>query len=288
MASLRTYLVLGRVSNLPTVWTNVLAGTVLSMSVPGMSNGELFALLVAMSLFYLGGMYLNDAFDAEIDAAERSNRPIPTGRISVGQVWVMGWLMLIVGSVLGFWLGWKAGLAGLGLAGSVVLYDWLHKKTVLSPMIMGACRFLTYVMAAYAAGDLPAAVLIGAIGLFAHVVGLTYAAKQEAYDQIGAWWPLAVLAVPVLIGAWLTHHPLFVNVTAWALLAAYAAWMLWALRYLFRRKPGDVPRAVVSLIAGIALFDAVMIASVGATILAGLAVLGFLLTLALQRFVPGT
>lgn len=288
MASLRTYLVLGRVSNLPTVWTNVLAGTVLSMSVPGMSNGELFALMLAMSLFYLGGMYLNDAFDAEIDAAERSNRPIPTGKIAVGQVWSLGWLMLIAGSSLGFWLGWKAGLAGLGLAGSVVLYDWLHKKTALSPVFMGACRFLTYMMAALAAGDLPTAVLIGGVGLFAHVVGLTYAAKQEAYDRIGAWWPLAVLAVPVLIGAWLSYHPLFVNVTAWGLLALYVAWTLWALRYLFRRGPGDVPRAVVSLIAGIALFDAVMIASVGATILAGFAVIGFLLTLALQKVVPGT
>ena len=94
MASMRTYLVLGRVSNLPTVWTNVLAGTVLSMAVPGLSNGQLLTLLVAMSLFYLGGMYLNDAFDAEIDAAERSDRPIPTGKIGEGQVWALGFAML--------------------------------------------------------------------------------------------------------------------------------------------------------------------------------------------------
>ena len=72
-------------------------------------------------------MYLNDAFDAEIDAAERSNRPIPTGKISVGKVWSMGWLMLLAGSCIGFFLGWKAGLAGLGLAGSVVLYDCCTK-----------------------------------------------------------------------------------------------------------------------------------------------------------------
>ena len=279
---------LGRVSNLPTVWTNVLAGTVLSMSVPGLSNGQLASLMVAMSLFYLGGMYLNDAFDAEIDAAERSDRPIPTGKIGLGQVWVLGFAMLALGAVMAFSLNTKAGLAGLALAASVILYDWLHKKTVLSPVIMGACRFFTYVTAAYAAGDLPTAVLIGAVGLFAHVVGLTYAAKQEAYDRIGNAWPLAVLAVPVVIGAWLSYNPHFVNVVAWALLAIYVLWTLWALRYLFRRQPGDVPRAVVSLIAGIALFDAVMIASVGATILAAFAVVGFLLTLLLQRVVPGT
>jgi 4-hydroxybenzoate polyprenyltransferase len=66
------------------------------------------------------------------------------------------------------------------------------------------------------------------------------------------------------------------------------AWILFALRYLKRRAPGDIPRAVVSLIAGISLLDAVLIAGAGAPTYAALATLGFLLTLALQRLVPGT
>ena len=61
-----TLLRLGRVSNLPTVWTNVLAGTALA---GGDWNGRRSALvLLAMSLFYVGGMYLNDYFDRAIDA----------------------------------------------------------------------------------------------------------------------------------------------------------------------------------------------------------------------------
>ncbi len=60
------------------------------------------------------------------------------------------------------------------------------------------------------------------------------------------------------------------------------------MRLLFRRLKGDVPWAVVTLIAGISLYDALMIASTGATGLAGLAVLGFALTLFLQRVAPGT
>ena len=69
---------LGRVSNLPTVWTNTLAGIVLA-------GGRIercphrCPLLVALSLFYIAGMYLNDAFDAGIDARERPERPIPVG-----------------------------------------------------------------------------------------------------------------------------------------------------------------------------------------------------------------
>lgn len=65
---------LGRVSNLPTVWSNVLAGAALA-GAAGVSPPALVALMIAISLFYVGGMWLNDAFDAEIDARERPERP---------------------------------------------------------------------------------------------------------------------------------------------------------------------------------------------------------------------
>src|SRR5262245_4430850 len=86
------YLQLGRVSNLPTVWTNVLAGTLLT-GVP-VDAGVLGVLLVSLSLFYVGGMYLNDAFDRHIDARERPERPIPSGRASVQEVFGIGFGML--------------------------------------------------------------------------------------------------------------------------------------------------------------------------------------------------
>jgi len=67
-----------------------------------------------------------------------------------------------------------------------------------------------------------------------------------------------------------------------------AAWILYALRLLQRRAKGDVPRAVVSLIAGISLLDAVMLAGASAWMLGVMAVAAFGLTLALQRVVAGT
>ena len=42
-----------------------------------------FALLAAAScLLYLSGMVLNDVFDADADARERPERPIPSGRVA--------------------------------------------------------------------------------------------------------------------------------------------------------------------------------------------------------------
>ena len=80
MASLRTLLVLGRVSNLPTVWTNCLAGWLLG----GGGDWTRFAWLCAgATLVYVGGMFLNDAFDAEFDAQGRLVAG-PAAKVSAG------------------------------------------------------------------------------------------------------------------------------------------------------------------------------------------------------------
>jgi 4-hydroxybenzoate polyprenyltransferase len=76
-------LVLGRVSNLPTVWSNCLAGWVLQ----GRGSAWRFTVLCfGATCLYIGGMYLNDAFDVEFDRRFRRDRPIPSGAISLEAV----------------------------------------------------------------------------------------------------------------------------------------------------------------------------------------------------------
>jgi 4-hydroxybenzoate polyprenyltransferase len=274
---------LGRVSNLPTVWTNALAGAVLAVGgSPNMGRTVLAA--VVLTLFYESGMWLNDAFDAAIDARERPSRPIPNGEIDRAAVFAAGGLMLVGGVALSFCIGTAAGFFGIALAATVLLYDWLHKRSVLSPVLMGMTRFLSYLLAAVAVGSITGMVVIGAAGLFAHVVGVTYAAKQEANNRIDQAWPLAVLAVPLTIALWAgAGHA--VGLLAAVLLAIVAAM---AMRRLFRRARGDVPAAVVTLIAGISLYDAALIGGMGLPVLGLLAVGAFLLTLFLQRVASGT
>lgn len=289
MTGWRTALRLGRVSNLPTVWTNALAAAVLAAAAGGGAAPSGFAAealiaMLALSLFYVGGMWLNDAFDADVDARERPGRPIPSGAVPRRTVSVGGGLFLLGGVLLTGALGGAAFAAGLALAAAIVLYDWLHKRTVLAPLIMGLTRFLCYSVAACAVARFAGDAVLGAIGLGAWVVGLTYAARQEAYDRLERAWPLGVLAVP-LAGAGAAAAGSWLASVLWL---ALAAWTAYALHLLFRRAPGDVPRAVVALIAGIALYDATLIASAGAPWLALLAVGGFGATLLLQRLVPGT
>lgn len=83
MPLLVTLLTLGRVANLPTVWSNCLAGWWLG----GHENlGHLPLLFIGATLLYMGGAFLNDAFDAEYDRQHRRARPIPSGVISLKEV----------------------------------------------------------------------------------------------------------------------------------------------------------------------------------------------------------
>ncbi len=238
-----------------------------------------------MTLFYVGGMYLNDAFDRSIDERERPGRPIPSGEIAARAVFGAGFGMLALGAAVMAMHGLLAGLAGLALALTVVFYDMHHKGNAFSPILMGVCRALVYVGAGViAAGTVPVAVLVGAGALLAHVVGLTYAAKQESLDRIERLWPLGVLALPLVIA--LPAVPSDgAAVAAWVALAAAN---LVAVEQLRRRaSPGAVPRAVSGLIAAICLVDAVLVAAVSPLVVP-FCWLGYVTTRALQRFVPGT
>jgi hypothetical protein len=282
--SLTTLLRLGRVSNLPTVWTNVLAGAVLSGG--DWRSWHLGLILVAMSLFYAGGMYLNDYFDRAIDARERPERPIPSGAISARTVAAIGFGLLGGGFIVIAAMGTTATAMVALLAAAIVAYDLHHKGNPFGPVVMGACRALVYgATAAALAGSVPTFVAVSAVAIAAYVAGLTYAARQESLDKIGNLWPLALLAAPmaVAIGA-LRQGPdaiaIYLLLTAWT---AASVCLLAG-----RSRAGSVSRAVGWLIAGISLCDAAVLASVNAIMPALAAVAGFLVTLVSQKYIAGT
>jgi len=278
-----TALKLGRVSNLPTVWSNTLAGTLLAGGM--FAQTSTWLVLLAMSFFYIGGMYLNDAFDASIDAQERPERPIPAGLVSRNTVLVSGFAMLLLGELILISLGLRVAFVGLLLAGVILAYNLHHKNNPLSPFLMGLCRVCIYFAAGYAvSADATVAVSGGALMLLCHLIGLTYVAKQENLGKINNSWPLLLLAVPVVYGVWHAGS----DWLSWLLILCLAAWIVLSVSFITAGKPGGIPKGVVSLIAGIALLDAVLISSTGHGPAALLAVLCFGLTLMFQRVVPGT
>jgi UbiA prenyltransferase family protein len=288
--NLRVALQLGRVSNLPTVWSNVLAAIVLSGAPLRLS--VFVGLALALSCFYVGGMYLNDAFDREIDARERPDRPLPSGRATPREVFVVGFGLLALG-LAAVALVPRLGpapvsvrptlAAGAGLAALILAYDLHHKANPLGPLVMALCRGGVYVTAALAVGGLTRAVLQGAAVLMAYLIGLSILAREERRGGGGVVaWGLALLWLPLLIGPW-RGEGWGPAVAALAFLVSTARAV--SLLTVWRRQVGP---AMGVLIAGIALVDARLIAGrapFGWVLLAiGLGAL----TLVSQRYVRGT
>lgn len=235
----RSYLLLSRVSNLPTVWSNVLAGTLAASAVAAapestsLQAGSVLWVVLAASLFYTGGMFLNDAFDARFDRVSRPERPIPRGEVGLAEAFGVGGLCLGAGEAL-LWPLRSALALGAALAAAIVFYDFRHKGTAVAPLVMGACRGLVYAVAAAVATDtVPPFVLAGAVAMALYVAGLTVVAKRAGAN---ARW-----LVPALIAGISLVDAAFVLIAlpaqpAYALLAALGFPLT---LFLQRYVPGD-------------------------------------------------
>lgn len=280
---LSSALKLGRVSNLPTVWSNVLAGLVLAGG--ALRVETMLPLCVMATLFYVAGMFLNDAFDAEIDAKERPERPIPSGEVTRRAVFMWAAAMIASGLALAASLGTWPLVGALATVALIVVYDRFHKGNPIGPVLMGMCRVGLYFTAALTVSpSLPTPVLIGGAVLLLYVLGLTYAAAHENTHALVRLGPLAGLWGPLLVSYGLVWGPWLAK----AMVLAFALWLLRALRLVRMRTPQGIRGGIVSLIAGISLVDALLIANAGHPELAPYALVAFVATLGFQRFVSGT
>ena len=280
---LRSLLILGRVSNLPTVWSNCLAGWWLA----GGGTSRRFALLcVGASFLYVAGMFLNDAFDAEFDRQHRKERPIPSGTITVGLVWGWGLGWLFGGLLLLSLLGPGAFAISLLLCTTILAYDAIHKAVTLSPVLMAFCRFLVYLLAASATvrGVSGLAVWSG-LALASYVVGLSYIARRESMRGPVRHWPTWALTAPFFAAWAINSGPFRVRAILFGVLLA--SWVVHCLRHTFWNVAVAVPRTVSGLLAGICLVDLLAVnpsSVLAATIFVAL----FVAALSFQRVIPAT
>lgn len=278
-SKLRGWLILSRGSNLPTVWSNVIAGWLLAqgLRLPPLGTeywkqapdspdwGSLLLLLLGVSLTYVGGMILNDAFDARWDAERRSTRPIPAGLIDVRDALRAGWGALAGGFVLTVAAA-PAGtrlavtLVALLLALCVIIYDRWHKGVSWAPAVMGLCRALLPLVGFLVVGE---SVFFPPLAdsdwiIFAHMFALwllTYAitlvARHEATGGGAGRWVEALLFV--------APAPLFWAVSFfWQWMLLWSAVYVWWLVRSNRRHPlpGGVGDRVADRLASMPLIDA--------------------------------
>ncbi|TAE29367.1 MAG: polyprenyltransferase [Cytophagales bacterium] len=140
---------LTRPANLVTAVADVLAG----MAIAGYLN-QLDAapapvgwLCLATVGLYGGGVVFNDVFDADLDAIERPERPIPSGKVSRSAAATLGTVLLAMGIGAAFMVNWLAGGLAVGIAVAALVYDRFGKHhNWLGPVNMGLCRGLNLLL----------------------------------------------------------------------------------------------------------------------------------------------
>ncbi|WP_033330562.1 SCO3242 family prenyltransferase [Streptomyces novaecaesareae] len=173
----RTWLDLVRAPAALTVLGDTVAGAV---AAGRPLRGRRLALPLASVALHWSGMALNDWADRAVDALERPERPIPSGRIAPRAALAAAAGLGVTGLAL-------AGLAGgtdalriaVPLTAAVWAYDTVLKPTRAAPLGMAACRGLDVLLGAGSAHWRAAGA--PALALATHTLGVTALSRGEVH-----------------------------------------------------------------------------------------------------------
>lgn len=152
MSNIKAYLQLTRPANIVTAIADIWAGfavaggaLVIFADQTRLIDSPIFQNLLWLTLstigLYGGGVAFNDVFDADLDAKERPERPIPSGRVSKQNAALMAFLLLLMGVVSAWQVSTLSASIAFAVAGMAVLYDyWGKHQFIFGPINMGLCR----------------------------------------------------------------------------------------------------------------------------------------------------
>jgi 4-hydroxybenzoate polyprenyltransferase len=142
--SIWAYLQLMRPANIVTAWADILLGFAaagaITTRIDRLDWMALGWLILSTTGLYGGGVVFNDVCDAQLDATERPERPLPSGRASLSGAIALGSSLLVIGIVAAAMVS----LPSMYLAGFVaiaaLIYDKFGKHQKLGSINMGLCR----------------------------------------------------------------------------------------------------------------------------------------------------
>ncbi|MEV4568799.1 SCO3242 family prenyltransferase [Nonomuraea sp. NPDC049419] len=153
-------------------------GDVIAGAAAGRALGPGTAGLACSSVcLYWAGMAANDWADRDLDAAERPERPIPSGRVRPGEALAVATGLTVAGlAVAGLTGGRRALAIAAPLAAAVWTYDLAAKNTRAGPLLMAVCRGLDVLLGATSspAPAPPGCSLVGALPAALTIAAHTY------------------------------------------------------------------------------------------------------------------
>lgn len=208
------YLQMMRPANIVTAWADILVGfaasgsaIILNQVLTGATLASLTPLawlLLATTGLYGGGVVFNDVFDAELDAKERPERPIPSGTSRQSAIW-LGSLLLVVGVVAAAQVSLLSAILSAAIAFAALLYDAFGKHhPFFGPINMGACRGGNLLLGISAVPAIVGEYWFLALIPIAYIAAITAISRGEVHGGKATTGILALLLVAAVIGAMLT------------------------------------------------------------------------------------
>jgi 4-hydroxybenzoate polyprenyltransferase len=254
---LRAYLELLRPPNVVTAVADVLAG----YAVAGRANIRALPwLLGATACLYAGGVVLNDFFDRGIDAVERPERPIPSGRVAAGVAGGLGAALLALGVIAAGKATAEALAIAVAIAAFVLLYDaWGKRQAAIGPVNMGLCRALNLLLGIAAVpaalpGHWPLALLP-----LVYVAAVTMVSRGEVHggNTVAAGRALGALTGVLIALAFISAHATSGSLVGLALTLLLGRRVLPAFwRAYTDASPAAIRRAVRTGVLSLVLVDA--------------------------------
>jgi geranylgeranylglycerol-phosphate geranylgeranyltransferase len=124
-----------------------------------------FKILLACIVVFIitgAGNSINDYFDYKIDAINKPERPIPSGRISLNKAGFYSLALLSIGTILAFILGLLPGLIALSTALLMIYYAYsLKKKFLIGNIVISFLTGLTFVFGGVIVGEILTSIILG-------------------------------------------------------------------------------------------------------------------------------
>jgi 4-hydroxybenzoate polyprenyltransferase len=161
-----------------TVPGDVLAGAV---AAGNLRPGRLAGLAVSSVCIYWAGMALNDWADREVDAVERPERPIPSGRVTPRTAFGLAAALTTAGLGLAAAAGGPAAFRTSALlVATAWSYDLGVKNTPAGPAFMAAARSLDVLVGA---GERRRKAWAPALAIGTHILGVTAMSRGEVHGS---------------------------------------------------------------------------------------------------------
>ena len=261
-SALRSYLELMRPANMVTALADVLAG----FAVAGLSDPEKLPWLLAGGLaLYGGGVTFNDFFDRRLDAIERPERPIPSGRAGARSAAMLGGALLLAGIACALQASAASGAVAGVLAVAAVAYDAVGKHIpVVGPLLMGSCRGLDVLLGVSASTSVLAEHWYVAAVPLAYIAGITLLSAGEVHggSRPRAWISSALLGLAGVAVLFLGRASTL-RLGAVAALLALLAWRVGPAFYRACLRPGaaEIRAAVKAGVISLVFLDASLAAA---------------------------